>query len=165
MEAATISPMVRGTGVVESEDPYNVIISQSRKISGVAVKVGDEVKKDDPIYHLEEADSKELDDAVTALRKMETEYNLALFDEKVTDSAIARARSGNIDSIDSYQAQRKNMNDRLLAATEADEAAAARIASLEEQHKQILAALGEADTSAQKHAAADVTADKSILTS
>ena len=163
VEAATISPMVRGNGVVESDDPYNIIISQSRKISGVAVKVGDEVKKDDPIYHLEEADSKELDEAVAALRKMETEYNLALFDEKVTDSAIARARSGNIDSIDSYQAQRKNMNDRLLAATEADEAATARIASLEEQHKQILAALGEADTSAQKHAAADLTAEQTIL--
>lgn len=164
VESASISPQIRGSGIVEADDPYNVVISQSRKVTSVAVKVGDEVKKDDPIYRLEDTDSKELDEAIAALRKLETEYELSLFGEGVTDSAIARARSGNIDSIDSYQMQMKNMNDRLLAATEADTAAQSRIDVLEAEHKRILGELGAPDTSAQDYQKATIDAEITKLT-
>ncbi|MBR0172782.1 MAG: HlyD family efflux transporter periplasmic adaptor subunit [Lachnospiraceae bacterium] len=164
VEAATISPQIRGSGVVEADDPYNVVISQSRKVASVAVKVGDEVKKDDPIYRLEDTDSKELDEAVAALRKLETEYGLSLFGEGVTDSAIARARSGQTDSLDGYQAQLKNMNDRLLAATEEDNRVKSAIEVLEAEHKRILGELGAADTSSQDYQKATIEAEITKLT-
>ena len=34
----SISPQIRGSGVVSAEDPYNVTVKETRKISGVAVK-------------------------------------------------------------------------------------------------------------------------------
>lgn len=45
VQRGTITEKVRGTGTITASDPYNVSISESRVISSVAVKAGDEVKK------------------------------------------------------------------------------------------------------------------------
>ena len=41
VQSGTITAKIRGTGVVESGDPYEVKVTESRKVSSVAVKVGD----------------------------------------------------------------------------------------------------------------------------
>ena len=41
MQSGTITAKIRGSGVVESSDPYNVEVKESRKVAEVAVKVGD----------------------------------------------------------------------------------------------------------------------------
>ena len=35
VQSASISPKIRGTGVVEADSPYSVMVSQKRKISAV----------------------------------------------------------------------------------------------------------------------------------
>ena len=45
VQSGSITEKVRGTGTIEATDPYNVSIGESRVISSVAVKEGDEVKK------------------------------------------------------------------------------------------------------------------------
>ena len=56
----SISPQIRGTGTVSAEDPYNITVKETRKISGVAVKEGAHVEIGDVIYYLEDKESSEL---------------------------------------------------------------------------------------------------------
>lgn len=159
IQSATITPRLRGSGTVEADDPYNVVLQESRKVASVSVKVGDEVKKDDVIYVLEDRESTELEEALTALRKLENDYELALFAGDVTDSTVARVRSGNTESVDSYQMQMKNINDRFLAATEADKGVDALIKAAEAEHAERLAAI-EGDASSQNYMTAELEAEK-----
>ena len=57
VESGTITAKIRGSGVVESGNPYNVEVKESRKVSQVAVKVGDQVEKDAVLMYLEDAES------------------------------------------------------------------------------------------------------------
>ena len=158
IQSATISPRLRGSGTVEADDPYNVVLGESRKVASVSVKVGDEVKKDDTIYVLEDRESTELEEALSELRKLETEYELSLFTGDVTDSTVARVRSGQTESIDSYQMQMKNINDRYLAATEADAGVDALLKALEAEHEKNLNTIS-GDTSAQSYSTAYAEAE------
>ena len=158
IESATISPRLRGSGTVEADDPYNVVLGESRKVASVSVKAGDEVKKGDTIYVLEDRESTELEEALSTLKKLENEYELALFAGDVTDASVARVRSGNTGSVDSYQMEMKNINDRFLAATEADKGVDALLAALEQEHERNLAAIS-GDTSAQAYMTATAEAE------
>ena len=53
VQSGTITAKIRGTGTVESGDPYNVKISETRTISSVLVKTGDKVEKGAPLLLLE----------------------------------------------------------------------------------------------------------------
>lgn len=60
VQSGSITSQVRGTGTVESDDPYEVKIQESRKISSVVVKEGQEVQKGDVLFTLEDTESEEL---------------------------------------------------------------------------------------------------------
>ena len=49
IQAGTITSKVRGTGTVQSSSLYNVKVTESRKVTSVAVKVGDTVAEGDVI--------------------------------------------------------------------------------------------------------------------
>ena len=78
VQSGTITAKIRGTGTVESGDPYNVKISETRTISSVLVKTGDKVEKGAPLLLLEDKESKELTDAQAALDKAMLDFELAL---------------------------------------------------------------------------------------
>ena len=59
VQSGTITAKIRGTGTVESGDPYNVKIAETRTISSVLVKTGDKVEKGAPLLLLEDKESKE----------------------------------------------------------------------------------------------------------
>ena len=59
VQSGTITAKIRGTGTIESGDPYEVKVTESRKVSSVAVKVGDTVQKGDILFYLAEEDSEE----------------------------------------------------------------------------------------------------------
>lgn len=63
----TLSEQIRGSGTVEASSTYEMKIDETRTIASVEVKVGDEVKKGDTLYVLEDKESKELDEAKKAL--------------------------------------------------------------------------------------------------
>ena len=109
VQSGTITAKIRGTGTVESGDPYNVKISETRTISSVLVKTGDKVEKGDPLFLLEDKESKELTDAQAALDKAMLDFELALLSGDISNSTFQNVQNGNVASINTYQS-------RILAA-------------------------------------------------
>lgn len=112
----TITAKIRGTGTVEATDPYNVIAKESRVISGVAVKQGDTVEKDQVIYYLEDAESEELTKAQQELEDLELAYMKGLFGANVSSEIISKVANGNVDSFSQLQAKVTDMQNRVDAA-------------------------------------------------
>lgn len=163
VQSASVSPQIRASGTAEADDPYNVMITQSRKIASVAVKVGDTVHKDDVLYYLEESESEELRTAERELRKLETDFELALFTGEVSDATIQRATNGQVSSLSAYQARLADVNQRLTAAQEADKSVTERLNLLTLDYNTRMAALGTADTSAQAYSNAEIDAELAAL--
>lgn len=116
VQSGSITAKVRGTGNVEANDPYNVIVKESRVISSVAVKQGDQVEKDQVLYYLEDAESDELKKAEDELEELELAYMKGLFGGTVSPEVINKVASGNTDSFAAYQAAVTDMQNRLDAA-------------------------------------------------
>ena len=120
----SITAKIRGTGVVESGDPYYVEITESRKVASVAVRVGDEVQKGDVILYLEDSESEELkiaqqtlENAREALKDARDRYNNAILDPNISATDI-QAANGNV-SANTY---RQQINDAQAALTAAQDA-------------------------------------------
>lgn len=105
VQSGTITAKIRGTGTVESGDPYNVKISETRTISSVLVKTGDKVEKGAPLLLLEDKESKELTDAQAALDKAMLTFELAMLGKDVSNSVYNNVQSGNISSMAAYQSR------------------------------------------------------------
>lgn len=88
IQSGSITAKIRGNGVVESGDPYEVLVQQSRKVSSVAVRVGDTVQKGDVILYLDETDSGELAEAKKNLEIAKDAYDLALLSADITSSIM-----------------------------------------------------------------------------
>ncbi|WP_034453063.1 efflux RND transporter periplasmic adaptor subunit [Butyrivibrio sp. AE2032] len=125
--SGTISPQIRGTGTVSAEDPYNITVKETRKISGVAVKEGSHVEIGDVIYYLEDQESKELTDAREKLDEMELTYEQALFSGDVPNDVITNVRNGRNTTYDSYQKELAQAIDNYNNAKNLDNAAQADI--------------------------------------
>lgn len=116
----SITARIRGTGVVESGDPYEVMVTESRKVSSVAVRVGDQVQKGDILFYLEDSESEELKAARKALEDAEKilkdaedgvkdardSYYDALLNGDITEEDIQASNSGK-----SATAYRKQINE------------------------------------------------------
>lgn len=116
VQSGTITEKVRGTGTIEATDPYNISISESRVISSVAVKEGDEVKKGDVLFYLEDEDSTELLEAEKELNSLMLAYQLAVITENLTVGTV-----GNIEGDRTLTLTQKQQ--KLQAAIAAQEAA------------------------------------------
>ena len=116
VQSGSITAKVRGTGNVEATDPYNIVAKESRVISSVAVKQGDQVEKDQVIYYLEDAKSEELKQAEDELEELELAYMKGLFGNNVSSETISKVASGNTDGFATLQAKVTDMQNRLDAA-------------------------------------------------
>lgn len=105
VQSGTITAKIRGTGTVESGDPYNVKISETRTISSVLVETGDKVEKGAPLLLLEDKESKELTDAQAALDKAMLDFELALLSGDISNSAFQNVQNGNVSSLNTYQSR------------------------------------------------------------
>lgn len=105
VQSGTITAKIRGTGTVESGDPYNVKINETRTISSVLVKTGDKVEKGAPLLLLEDKESKELKDAQAALDKAMLDFELALLSGDISNSAFQNVQNGNVSSLNTYQSR------------------------------------------------------------
>lgn len=110
VESGSITAKIRGMGVVESGDPYNVKIKEVRQVASVEVKVGDKVEKGQVLCYLTEEDSQELDQAKTELEQKQQALEKAQFNfEKQLltgsyDVAIMQ-NAGNTGSVSGYLKQ------------------------------------------------------------
>lgn len=88
--SGNIVTQVRGDGIIEAEDPYSVILDETRKVKSVPVKVDDIVEIGDTIYYLEGESGEELTTAKNDLETLKKEYNVALIENNIT---LAEAES------------------------------------------------------------------------
>ncbi len=155
--SGSITAKIRGTGVIESGDPYEVGIKESRKVESVAVKVGDEVQKGDVLLYLEEKESEELKAAqknleaaqegvVTAqegVRDARDAYYAAILTGEISAEDI-QAANGNV-SVNAYRQQITDAQNVVIPLED-------KVADLEKQIADVdaqLALEGGLDTAAQ----------------
>lgn len=93
VQSGTITAKIRGTGVVESGDPYNVMVKQTRKVTSVAVRAGDEVQQGDVLLYLDDEESEELKTAQDALEAAQEAYDTALLAADVNAGVIKDSHS------------------------------------------------------------------------
>lgn len=105
-ESGTITAKIRGSGQVESNDPYEVNIKQTRKVSSVAVKEGTAVQAGDVLVYLEDEESTELKAAQDKLKAAQDAYDKALLTEAV-DTGVIKDSQNNI-STSNYRQQISN---------------------------------------------------------
>ena len=117
VQSGTITAKIRGSGVVESGDPYNVEVKESRKVASVAVKVGDTVEKDAVLMYLEDEESEELKTAKEELEKAQADYRTTLLSVEITSADIQAADTGI--STDSYRQQITAAQNAVTAAENA----------------------------------------------
>nr|WP_302020010.1 HlyD family efflux transporter periplasmic adaptor subunit [uncultured Acetatifactor sp.] len=131
VQSGTITAKIRGSGAVESGDPYNVEVKESRKVSQVAVKVGDEVEKDDVLMYLEDAESDELKEARDKLDEARHAYTDALLSVDITAADIQAANVGI--SEESYRNQITAAQNAVTAAENAVKAAQNEVTAAQRQ--------------------------------
>lgn len=114
VEPGSITAKIRGNGVVESSDPYEVTIKQTRKVMSVAVREGDQVQQGDVLVYLEDTESEELKAALKTLETAQEAYDLALLAADVNAGMIQNA-NGNV-STKTYRQQITNAQTAVKAA-------------------------------------------------
>ncbi len=103
VQSGTITAKIRGGGMIESGDPYNIMVKETRKVSSVAVRVGDEVQKGDVLLYLAAEESTELEAAKQVLEDAREAYDLALLSADINAGVIQEAQ-GNV-STSNYRQQ------------------------------------------------------------
>ena len=129
--SGSITTKVRGQGIVESGDPYNVMVKQSRKVSGVPVKVGSQVQQGDVLVYLDEAESDETKAAKKAVEDAQNAYDKALMNAETSDADIT-ASQGEL-SVGYYRKQITALRQAVKNAEAAEKAAKDKLAAIENQ--------------------------------
>lgn len=124
IQSGTVTAKIRGTGVVESGDPYNVKIGETRKVESVEVKVGDTVQIGDVLCFLSGEESSELEAAREALEAAQMDFELALLTGDISTSIMNSA--GTTQSMETYRNQ-------IIAAKNVSVAAQAEVDAAQEK--------------------------------
>ncbi len=113
VEPGTIMAKIRGTGTVESADPYSVKLKTTSdtnatgiyEVESVEVKKGDSVQKGDVLCQLASAESNLVEDAQKALEEQILQYEIAILQGEVSGSVLNNAQSGNTATMAAYQSR------------------------------------------------------------
>ena len=133
VQSGTITEKVRGTGNITATDPYNVTIEESRIISSVAVKSGDEVKKGDVLFYLEDEESTELLDAEKELNSLILAYQLAVITESMEVGTVSNIENDNTLSLTQKQQKLQNAMVAVDAAQAEYDNATLQVASVNKE--------------------------------
>lgn len=109
IQSGSITAKIRGTGTVESGDPYKIELAQTRVVESVNVKVGDKVQKGDTLFVLEDAESDDLKAKEEELEAAILEFEKSILSGTISNNVINNVQAGNISSVSQYQ-------NRILAA-------------------------------------------------
>ncbi len=132
LSSGSVAEAVRGQGIVTAEDPYSVVLSESRTVKSVAVSPGDIVEKDQVIMYLEDKDSAELEEAKKALDELVYNYTVGALSGDMSDAAYKNATNGNIKSMDTYEAEIEDARRKVKAAQDNVDSIARQQAYLDE---------------------------------
>lgn len=163
-QSGSITSAIRGTGTVESGDPYNVMVKETRVVSSISVREDQEVNQGDVLISLAEGDSTELTNAKEVLEAAQNAYTTALISADVTSTEISSAQT--TPNVTSYRAQITAAQNELetaekaLATAKANEETAQALVDKLEAQAESTSSTGSTDTSAETAA---VNAAKSAL--
>lgn len=111
-----IAAKVRGTGVVEAVEPYQVKVTEKRKVEEVLVSSGDTVEKGQVLFRLSESEGSSLSETEEALDAARLEYMQKLYadisQDATEDLTVKNAREDLADAIEK-QKNAKNKEKRL----------------------------------------------------
>ncbi|MEE5991752.1 MAG: biotin/lipoyl-binding protein [Oscillospiraceae bacterium] len=110
-----ITEKVRGSGIIEANQSYEVTAQGKRKVSKVMVKVGDEVKAGDTLFILDSTDnSEEIQELESTIQDSELAYQKALLtiapDYAAENQQIADARNALQSAINRLNDARNNQS-------------------------------------------------------
>ncbi len=103
VQSDSITLQVRGTGIVESGDPYNVIIEENRVIKSVVVRNGDAVQKGDVLFYLEDTQGTEITALEDQIEQAEISYKQALLADDVSTTVYNNMQNGVTTDMNAYQ--------------------------------------------------------------
>lgn len=133
VQSGTITAKATITGNIESVDPYEVKVTETRKVASVAVRVGTEVQKGDTLIYLEDRDSTELEAAKKDLASAQAAYDKAILSDKFTSSDISEAKNGA--TADNYRNQITRAQNTVKAAENAVKTAENAVKTAEDMVK------------------------------
>lgn len=113
VESGTITAKIRGTGMVESGDPYSVKLKNAEdkvatggyEVESIEVKRGDEVMKGDVLCHLAAGGNKAAKDKREELDKVMLQLEIDVVNGVYSQSVLSHAQNGNFISMGDYQKQ------------------------------------------------------------
>ncbi|MCM1089637.1 MAG: HlyD family efflux transporter periplasmic adaptor subunit [Butyrivibrio sp.] len=113
VESGTITAKIRGTGTVESGDPYSVKLKNAEdkvatggyEVESIEVKRGDEVMKGDVLCHLAEGGNTAAKEKREELDKILLQLEIDVVNGVYSNSVLAHAQSGSFTSMSTYQSQ------------------------------------------------------------
>lgn len=133
----SITAKIRGTGIVKASDPFEVKATETRVVTSVKVKKGDEVQKGDILFELEQKDPEELKTAKAALEEMELAYSTEILSSQITQATVGKIESGNASSLATMQGQIAAAKGTQESADKKVKDAQAKVDSLNQQIKEI----------------------------
>ena len=141
-QSGSITSKIRGGGTVESGDPYTIEIAPGyvgRKVTSIAFKVGDTVKKGDVLFTVADGDGSELEDAKAVLESAESALKIAqnAYDEYILSETIQNSDINNAKAGTSAATYRKMITEHQTAVSEA-EAKVAQLQAAYDQFKQLI---------------------------
>lgn len=116
VEPGSITAKIRGTGTLTSDDPYKIMIEETRVISSVAVKAGDTVEKDQVLFYLEDKESDELEAAEKELNELVLAFSTTLLKGDISNQSYQNIQSGNLSANNGYQARINEAKAKVEAA-------------------------------------------------
>ena len=157
----TINARIRGSGTVTAGDTYEVVLSETRKVEAVYVKVGDAVAVGDKLFLLADKDSTELTQAQEQLATARRNYQSALIDMGSADYA---RENRNIQKLRETLADAQQ---KLAAGTVTPEEvnlAAANLKEAQKTQKELAKAVTEAETAYSDAQAAVAALESQVKT-
>jgi len=104
--SGTITARIRGSGTVTANESFEVIAKQTRTVSEVRVRLGDEVSTGDVLILLTGSDSEELETAQTELHELELELERLLINTRLDGDFASENRAIQVARNELSEAQR-----------------------------------------------------------
>ncbi len=101
----SITAKIRGTGTIESTNPYNVIVNETRKVESVLVHSGDEVQKGDVLFLLADKDGDELIVAEKQLDELMLGFEKDILSGNISSNVVSDVQSGRTFTVSEYQSR------------------------------------------------------------
>lgn len=144
ISSGTINARIRGSGTVEANESYEVIIPQTREVRSINVRVGDYVSQGDVLFVLGDVESQELKSAQEQMEALQMQYEQRLLNLALQHASEDRAIQALREELEDAVLRRDENSvtaEEMTAAEQALAAAKSELANLDNTLKQLNAAL------------------------